>query len=215
MDDKRKEVKESTRLARVAKLHKLSIGPADSTIGLAIEVAMEAHEGQLRRPEGQEQEPYINHPIRVAQTVHGVFPDVYCIVAALLHDTVEDTPVTFDDIRELFGGFVTELVDGLTNASTGLPTAAQIGGYNRAARHQMDMEKLREAHHYAKLVKLADLIDNSISIREHDPDFWKVYGPEKIDILQYSLQPPMSRSYSFDKAYRTLYDEAKRQVGLE
>ena len=76
----------------------------------AYEVAERAHEGQTRRSG----EPYITHPLAVATIVAHFGLDETTIVAALLHDAVEDTNLTLDDLAERFGPEVASLVDGVT-----------------------------------------------------------------------------------------------------
>ncbi|MFI5056039.1 MAG: RelA/SpoT family protein [Actinomycetota bacterium] len=76
----------------------------------AYRVAEEAHEGQERLSG----EPFIEHPLAVAQILADLRLDTTTLEAALLHDTVEDTPVTLDRLREEFGDDVAEIVDGLT-----------------------------------------------------------------------------------------------------
>ena len=69
-----------------------------------------AHEGQMRRSG----EPYISHPLNVAGILADLHLDIDTIVTGLLHDTVEDTPATLDDIKREFGDTVATLVDGVT-----------------------------------------------------------------------------------------------------
>ncbi|WP_449447306.1 RelA/SpoT family protein [Thermomonas brevis] len=69
-----------------------------------------AHEGQTRKSG----EPYITHPVAVAQVLAELGLDVETLVAAILHDTIEDTPLTRDDVAAQFGETVAELVDGVT-----------------------------------------------------------------------------------------------------
>jgi GTP pyrophosphokinase len=76
----------------------------------AYRVAEEAHEGQVRLSG----EPFIEHPLAVAQILAELRLDTTTLEAALLHDTVEDTPVTLGRLREEFGDDVAEIVDGLT-----------------------------------------------------------------------------------------------------
>lgn len=76
----------------------------------AFDWARQSHEGQLRFS-GQ---PYIIHPIAVAQILADYGMDKGCIIAALLHDIVEDTDATIDDVRERFGAEIASIVDGLT-----------------------------------------------------------------------------------------------------
>ncbi|MCW5898900.1 MAG: bifunctional (p)ppGpp synthetase/guanosine-3',5'-bis(diphosphate) 3'-pyrophosphohydrolase [Flavobacteriales bacterium] len=80
----------------------------------AFNIAVEAHKEQ-RRKSG---EPYIYHPIAVARIcAEEIGLGVTSVVAALLHDTVEDTDLTLDDVRDLFGPSVTTIIDGLTKIS--------------------------------------------------------------------------------------------------
>ncbi len=85
------------------------VGDVD-TITRAFAVARDAHDVQVRKSG----EPYITHPIAVAEILAGYGLDVDTIVAALLHDVVEDTPLTVEDVRRDFGGSVADLIDGVT-----------------------------------------------------------------------------------------------------
>ena len=79
-------------------------------IARAYDVAERAHEGQLRKSG----EPYITHPLAVAAILAGLSLDDVTIAAALLHDAVEDTGVTLDDLERDFGPVVASIVDGVT-----------------------------------------------------------------------------------------------------
>lgn len=133
-----------------------------------------AHEGQKRKYTG---EPYANHPIAVATIVAEVTNDADMICAALLHDTVEDTDVQLGDILEHFGVRVYRLVFDLTDCSK-----RKHG--TRAQRKEIDREFISMASADAKTIKLADLIDNTRSICEHDPAFAAIYMPEKVEVLK-------------------------------
>ena len=85
-------------------------GKRDSKIKEALDFALQAHEGQFRKSG----EPYVIHPILVATLVAYVANDQTMVVAALLHDVVEDTPYTIEDIKSRFGDDVAHLVEGLT-----------------------------------------------------------------------------------------------------
>ena len=85
-------------------------GKKDKKILEALEFAKEAHEGQYRKSG----EPYVIHPILVAALVAYVSNDETMVIAALLHDVVEDTPYTIEDIQQRFGDDVAHLVEGLT-----------------------------------------------------------------------------------------------------
>ncbi len=114
-----KEAKENTIIAQeyknLLRNTYLSLSSADKKlIRLAFETAVDAHKDQ-RRKSG---EPYILHPIAVAQIVADqIGLGATSIVAALLHDVVEDTSLTLDDIELMFGETVAKIVDGLTKIS--------------------------------------------------------------------------------------------------
>ncbi len=76
----------------------------------AYQLGASAHEGQTRKSG----EPYITHPVAVAQILAEIGLDGDAIVAAILHDTIEDTPITRADIEAEFGGDVADIVDGVT-----------------------------------------------------------------------------------------------------
>lgn len=122
-------------------------------------------------------EPYIEHPREVAQLVASVTNDEEVIAAALLHDTVEDTPVTLEQIEFEFGRRIAVLVEQLTDVSR-----PEDG--NRRARKALDLAHTAKASPEAKTVKLADLISNTRSIVAHDPDFARVYLAEKARLLE-------------------------------
>ena len=80
----------------------------------ALEYSKTAHKNQFRKS-GQ---PYVIHPILVASIVSSITNDESMAIAALLHDVVEDTDITIEKIRELFGEDVAHLVEGLTKIDT-------------------------------------------------------------------------------------------------
>lgn len=142
---------------------------------LLFATAAHAAVGQVRKYTG---EPYIVHPIEVAELVMTVpthTPEM--VAAAYLHDVIEDTQVTIDVIVNEFGPEVANLVLWLTKVGE-----AEHG--NRAARKELDREYLAQAPPEAQTVKLADLIANTKSIVEHDPAFAEVYMREKLALLQ-------------------------------
>ena len=195
--------------ARIAADLGLSVAPtADPAIGFAYRLAEEAHRGQVRKYTGQ---PYIAHPIAVAVLVHHVYPALTPVLIALLHDVIEDTHYTRETLAERMRDPATAaLVDQISDVSR-----PEDG--NRAERKRLDREHLADAHPSVKLVKLADLIDNTRSIVEHDPAFARVYLAEKRLLLQEVLHPltvdPLAVSYSFRRAYDTLFTRAAALAG--
>ena len=139
----------------------------------ALKFATKAHDGQVRKYTG---EPYIVHPIAVANLVKQHGGTEAQQAAALLHDVVEDTDVTLDDICIKFGTEIADLVFWLTDQS-------KLDDGNRAVRKAIDRTHTHSSPHQAQFVKLADLIDNSISIAQHDKGFAKVFFIEKQLIL--------------------------------
>lgn len=134
--------------------------------------AAEAHErvGQKRK---YTEEPYIFHPIAVANLVRVVPHDQDMVAAAFLHDVVEDTGTSFNDLRKAgFSERVVSLVYWLTDISS-----SEDG--NRKERKAIDREHNAQAPKDAQTIKLADLIDNTQSIVDHDPGFARIYLHEK------------------------------------
>ena len=159
----------------------------------AIEFATKAHEGQTRKYTG---EPYIVHPLEVAHNVKTVEHTEEMLMAAVLHDTVEDTDTTIQDIDREFGPVVAQLVEELTDVSK-----PEDG--NRAFRKGLDREHSAQASAQGQTIKVADLISNTKSITEHDPHFAKVYMKEKALLLQL-----------LDKADEILLKKAQKKVDI-
>lgn len=137
--------------------------------------ATEAHQ-RINHRRKYNNEPYHVHLSAVAKLVASVTDDEEMIAAAWLHDTVEDTQATLEDIESAFGQPVAELVEELTDIS-------RPGDGNRAVRKALDRRHLAQASRRAKTVKLADLIDNCKDITRHDPRFARVYLSEMTGLL--------------------------------
>lgn len=115
--------------------------------------------------------PYIEHPRRVAERVASVPHTPEMIAAAWLHDVVEDTAVTIEEIQREFGEEVAILVAGLTDVSR-----PEDG--NRKVRKAIDHQHTAQQSPACKTVKLADLIDNSIDIRRNGKGFARIFMAE-------------------------------------
>jgi len=159
----------------------------------AIQFATKAHEGQTRKYTG---EPYIVHPLAVMEIVKTVEHTEEMLMAAVLHDTVEDCDVTLDQIAFNFGHVVADLVEELTDVSK-----PEDG--NRAFRKGLDREHSAQASRSGQTIKVADLLDNTKSITAHDPHFAKVYMKEKALLLQL-----------LDKADKILLEKAQKKVDI-
>jgi (p)ppGpp synthase/HD superfamily hydrolase len=142
-------------------------------VSKALAFATAAH-GSINHVRKYTGEPYINHPIEVMGIVQTVPHTDEMLVAALLHDTIEDTPVTREDIEREFGGHVAVLVMELTD---------QCHEGNRATRMAAEAARLGTISSEAQTVKLADFISNTRSIVAEDPGFARVYLREKLRVL--------------------------------
>ncbi len=136
--------------------------------------ATRMHGKQQRKYTG---EPYVLHCLEVARTVADVGGTPTMIVAALLHDVVEDTEATIEDVRAAFGEDIAQGVAWLTDASR-----PEDG--NRAIRKAIDRAHLARAPAEMKTVKLADVISNTRSIVEHGDGFARVYLREISSLLE-------------------------------
>lgn len=145
---------------------------------LALLYAIQKHSGQFRKYNGL---PYVMHPVRVAERVRVIFagrPQAEdAVSAALLHDVVEDSGVSVDEIDDLFGPAVARLVWELSNPSKGskLP---------RAERKKMDREHISKISSMAKVIKLLDRIDNVSELEGADDDFKFLYAEESLKLLE-------------------------------
>jgi (p)ppGpp synthase/HD superfamily hydrolase len=140
----------------------------------AFEFAKAKHAGQVRRYTG---EPYINHCFAVAALVAIVpWRTEEMLAAAILHDTIEDTDTTYEELVKEFGRTIANLVLDLTDQ---IPLSAG----NRTHRKELEAERLARTSMAAQTIKVADLIDNTLTIAEHDPGFAKVYLKEKAHLL--------------------------------
>jgi (p)ppGpp synthase/HD superfamily hydrolase len=141
--------------------------------------AARAH-GSIDQRRKYTNEPYIVHPRAVAAIVKTVEHTPEMVACALLHDVVEDTPVTLDQIREEFGDEVAMLVDYVTERS-------KKSDGNRATRKAIDRAHFASGPAAAQTVKFADMIHNASDILSHDPGFARVY------IREMNLSIPMMK----------------------
>ncbi len=135
-----------------------------TTLIQAINFAAKKHRRQKRK--GADGEPYINHPLEVLNllTSVGKVEDFNVLIAAVLHDTIEDTETTKEEITKLFGAEVCKMVLELTDDKS-LP---------KAKRKQLQIEHAPHISTNAKQIKLADKISNIRDVVENPPDGWSV-----------------------------------------
>ncbi len=167
----------------IARVHKYHPSDEVSLIEKAYSVASRAHEGQVRKSG----EPYIIHPLCVGIILADLEMDKETIAAGLLHDVLEDTIMTEDEMRERFGDDVTLLVDGVTKLQQ-LQLTSDDGETKSPDRMEMQAENLRKMFlAMAKdirviLIKLADRLHNMRTLKYKSPDSQKRIAKETLEI---------------------------------
>lgn len=128
----------------------------------AIIFAVNAHHNTERRGKGF---PYIVHPMEAVEIVATIAPDQELLAAAALHDTIEDTNVTYEQLREAFGERIADLVHAESDQLDG---KVFTGGENEEetwhARKQAAIDRLAAAPHDAKIVAMGDKLSNMRAI---------------------------------------------------
>lgn len=140
----------------------------------AMGFAQAAHIKQKRKYTG---EPYFYHCREVADIIINFTCDYETAAAAILHDILEDTFITQEELNRYFGDDITKMVVEVTDISK-----PEDG--NRKARKAIDLEHLRNCSDNAANIKYADLISNTKSIVKYDLNFAMVYLPEKRKAMQ-------------------------------
>ncbi len=123
-----------------------------------------AHKHRDQRRKDAEASPYINHPIALAEVLaaEGGVSDIEVLAAALLHDTIEDTATTYEELVEHFGSRIAGMVAEVTDDQN-LP---------KADRKRLQIEHAAGLSAGAKLVKLADKICNLRDVADRPPAKW-------------------------------------------
>ena len=145
----------------------------DSTLlDRAIIFAVNAHRNTERRGKGF---PYIVHPMEAVEIVATITPDQELLAAAALHDTVEDTDVTVEDIRREFGDRIANLVHAESDQFT--EGVSEEDSWHD--RKQAAIDRLRNAPHDAKIVAMGDKLSNMRAIwRDYmtkGDDLWNIF----------------------------------------
>ncbi len=162
-------------------------------------LAFAAHKHRDQRRKDAEASPYINHPIALAEVLagEGGVADAEVLAAALLHDTIEDTATTADELRAEFGARIAGIVVEVTDDKS-LP---------KEERKRLQIEHASAISHGAKLVKLADKICNLRDVADRPPAQWGLerrqeyfeWAKRVIDGLR-GAHPGLEAA--FDAAYR-------------
>ena len=167
----------------------------------AARFAAEKHASQKRK--GAVGEPYVNHLLEVADLIasHSNDPDTNLIVAALLHDVVEDTPVKLAEVEQRFGSDVAGLVAEVTDDKS-LP---------KATRKALQVANAPKKSPRAQWIKLADKISNLRSILRSAPEDWtyerkRQYFDWAKQVIEGLAAPDPRLKAEFDRVYNQ-FDE--------
>ena len=151
-----------------------------------LKFATVAHDGQMRKYTG---DPYIVHPTAVAAKVKEIGGSMEMQAAAYLHDVLEDTDVSVEELGQFLfctvavkdsAEDILDMVIDLTDEFE----KAKYPDLNRKTRKAKEADRLSRASADAQTVKYCDLFDNTLSITEYDPKFSKVYLKEKAILLE-------------------------------
>jgi guanosine-3',5'-bis(diphosphate) 3'-pyrophosphohydrolase len=129
-------------------------------------VRFSAHKHQRQRRKDEDASPYINHPIEVAELLANVgrISDLRMLIAAILHDTVEDTSTTFLELEKVFGRDVRVLVEEVTDDKN-MP---------KDERKRLQIEHAQQLSERAKQIKIADKICNVRDVTHTPPSKWSL-----------------------------------------
>lgn len=167
----------------------------------AAHFAAEHHTGQKRK--GEAGEPYINHLIEVAELVAASSDtlDINLVMAAFLHDTVEDTDVTREQLEQRFGDDVASLVMEVTDDKS-LP---------KEKRKALQVENAHKKSPRAQTLKLADKISNLRALLSSPPANWSVerkrqYFDWARDVISRLTDPNPQLKAEFDRTYARIFE---------
>lgn len=148
-------------------------------------VADRAHGEQVRKYTGDR---YIVHPLRVMEMVREFNHDIRVLAAALLHDVLEDTPVSAFEMErslsEVMSGRDAQIVTQMVIELTDIFVKASYPGLNRRSRKEKETKRLSLVSPEAQTIKYADIIDNVTDIVRQDADFARVYVREAKSMLR-------------------------------
>ena len=161
-------------------------------------LAFAAHKHRDQRRKDRAASPYINHPIALANVLarEGRVADIDTLCAALLHDTVEDTRTTYEELKSMFGARIARTVLEVTDNKR----------LRRHTRKRLQVEHAPSLSRSAKLVKLADKISNLRDVAERAPANWDLarrreyfdWAKRVVDGLR-GAHPPLEAA--FDAAF--------------
>ena len=201
-------VKEEKTIEDVIKVAKEKNKKTDTKLIMRAYEYAKKHHGDQKRKSG---EPYIIHPLQVAYILAGLELDAETISAALLHDVVEDTDVTHEDLVKDFGNTIAEMVEGVT----------KLGKLNYTTKEEQQVEDYRKMFLAMGkdirviLIKLADRLHNMRTLKYLSRDRQIANAKETMDLYAplanrlgiYSLKWELE-----DLAFKYLYPEEYHEI---
>ena len=146
----------------------------------AIHYATDKHDGQLRKSG----EPYITHPLQVAAMLVDWGMDIDSVIAGVLHDTVEDTDATLEEITELFGRDIAFLVDGVTKVSQARAGMKNLESYLPSTTDNLTKLLIAVGQDVRVIIiKLADRLHNMQTLQFKSPEKQKKIARETLDVF--------------------------------
>lgn len=170
---------------------------------MAAEFAAKKHKDQKRK--GVNGEPYINHPIEVAYILANVgkIEDTDILIAAILHDTIEDTETSESEVSNRFGENVAKMVMEVTDDKS----------LSKAERKQMQIEHAPHLSDGAKQIKIADKINNISDIVDNPPENWS--DERRIEYVKWGEKVVNGLSgvnQNLDSAFNKLIEHARTKL---
>jgi guanosine-3',5'-bis(diphosphate) 3'-pyrophosphohydrolase len=172
----------------------------------ALDFSAQKHRDQRRKDSGAS--PYINHPIEVATVLSaaGGVTDLVTLIAAILHDTIEDTATTPEELERRFGREGRLLVEERTDDKR-LP---------KPERKRLQVEHARSASHRAKLIKLADKICNVRDVTHTPPAGWSLdRRREYLDWTEQVVAGCRGANAALEARYDALLREGRDSLSAE
>jgi guanosine-3',5'-bis(diphosphate) 3'-pyrophosphohydrolase len=189
--------------------NELATEAAVSDIVLILKAAeFAAHKHRRQRRKGRTKRPYIGHCIEVARLIAevGKVDDANILAAAILHDTIEDTKTTHDELRQEFGLIIDDMVNEVTDDKD----------LDKSVRKRLQVEHAPNLSPGAKLIKLADKISNVREIGADPPKDWDVKRREKYFAWAREVVDAMGRiNPGLEQRFDSTLEEATRLLAEE
>jgi guanosine-3',5'-bis(diphosphate) 3'-pyrophosphohydrolase len=170
----------------------------------ALNFSAEKHRNQHRK--GVEASPYINHPIEVAHVLvkEGAVEDETTLIAALLHDTIEDTDATREEVEVKFGEEIIDLVMEVTDDKR----------LEKEERKALQVKHAPQLSRRAKVFKIADKICNIREILERPPRDWTLERKQEyLDWSRRVVEGCRGSNENLERCFDDLYEQGKERLG--